>query len=94
MQGYYPESGGHARSHRRRWLVPHRRHRVSGFGQLSVHHHRKKDLLKTSAGKFVAPQPIENALKTSPYISNAMVVGDQCKFVVALLVPNPVTEVE
>jgi long-chain acyl-CoA synthetase len=52
---------------------------------------RKKDLLKTAAGKFVAPQPIENALKNSPYISNAMVVGDQRKFVVALLVPNPVT---
>jgi long-chain acyl-CoA synthetase len=50
---------------------------------------RKKDLLKTAAGKFVAPQPIENALKTSPYILNAMVVGDQRKFVVALLVPNP-----
>jgi long-chain acyl-CoA synthetase len=52
---------------------------------------RKKDLLKTAAGKFVAPQPIENALKTSPYILNAMVVGDQRKFVVALLVPNQVT---
>jgi long-chain acyl-CoA synthetase len=52
---------------------------------------RKKDLLKTAAGKFVAPQPIENALKTSPYILNAMVVGDQRKFVVALLVPNSVT---
>lgn len=52
---------------------------------------RKKDLLKTAAGKFVAPQPIENALKTSPYILNAMVVGDQRKFVVALIVPNPVT---
>jgi long-chain acyl-CoA synthetase len=52
---------------------------------------RKKDLLKTAAGKFVAPQPIENALKSSPYILNAMVVGDQRKFVVALLVPNPVT---
>jgi long-chain acyl-CoA synthetase len=52
---------------------------------------RKKDLLKTAAGKFVAPQPIENTLKTSPYILNAMVVGDQRKFVVALLVPNPVT---
>src|SRR5215469_1051044 len=52
---------------------------------------RKKDLLKTAAGKFIAPQPIENALKSSPYILNAMVVGDQRKFVVALLVPNPVT---
>ena len=52
---------------------------------------RKKDLLKTAAGKFVAPQPIENALKTSPYILNAMVVGDQRKFVVALLVPNHAT---
>jgi long-chain acyl-CoA synthetase len=52
---------------------------------------RKKDLLKTAAGKFVAPQPIENALKSSPYLLNAMVVGDQRKFVVALLVPNPVT---
>lgn len=52
---------------------------------------RKKDLLKTAAGKFVAPQPIENALKTSPYILNAMVVGDQRKFIVALIVPNQVT---
>jgi long-chain acyl-CoA synthetase len=49
---------------------------------------RKKDLLKTAAGKFVAPQPIENALKSSPYILNAMVVGDQRKFIVALIVPN------
>jgi long-chain acyl-CoA synthetase len=52
---------------------------------------RKKDMLKTAAGKFVAPQPIENALKTSPYILNAMVVGDKRKFIVALLVPNVAT---
>src|SRR6266513_1277841 len=52
---------------------------------------RKKDLIKTAAGKFVAPQPIENALKTSPYILNAMVVGDKRKFIVALVVPNPAT---
>jgi long-chain acyl-CoA synthetase len=52
---------------------------------------RKKDLLKTAAGKFVAPQPIENSMKTSPYILNAMVVGDHRKFIVALIVPNPVT---
>jgi len=49
---------------------------------------RKKDLLKTAGGKFVAPQPIENALKTSPFIVNAMVMGDKRKFVVALIVPN------
>jgi long-chain acyl-CoA synthetase len=52
---------------------------------------RKKDLIKTAAGKFVAPQPIENALKTSPYILNAMVVGDQRKFIVALIVVNAIT---
>lgn len=52
---------------------------------------RKKDLLKTAGGKFVAPQPIENVLKTSPYILNAMVIGDKRKFVAALIVPNPTT---
>ena len=49
---------------------------------------RKKELLKTAAGKFVAPAPIENTLKTSPYISNAIVVGDTRKFVSVLIVPN------
>jgi len=52
---------------------------------------RKKDLLKTAVGKFVAPQPIENSLKTSPYVLNAMVIGDKRKFVTALLVPNAAT---
>jgi len=52
---------------------------------------RKKDMLKTAGGKFVAPQPIENCLKASPYILNVMVVGDQRKFIVALIVPNLVT---
>ncbi|HEY2545874.1 MAG TPA: long-chain fatty acid--CoA ligase [Candidatus Acidoferrum sp.] len=52
---------------------------------------RKKDLIKTAAGKFVAPQPIENALKTSPFVLNAMVVGDKRKFISALIVPNTVT---
>jgi long-chain acyl-CoA synthetase len=49
---------------------------------------RKKELLKTAAGKFVAPAPIENLLKTSPFISNAIVVGDKRKFVSVLIVPN------
>jgi long-chain acyl-CoA synthetase len=49
---------------------------------------RKKDLIKTSGGKMIAPQPIENQLKQSPYIQNAVVVGDRRRFVAVLLVPN------
>lgn len=49
---------------------------------------RKKDLLKTAGGKFVAPQAIENLLKTSPYILSACVLGDRRKYVAALLVPD------
>ncbi len=47
---------------------------------------RKKDLLKTAGGKFVAPQPIENKLKLIPYVKSAVVLGDKRKFVSALLV--------
>ena len=49
---------------------------------------RKKDLLKTSGGKFIAPQFVENSLKTSKYISQIVVVGDKRKFPSALVVPN------
>ncbi|RFT16344.1 MAG: O-succinylbenzoic acid--CoA ligase [Candidatus Saccharicenans subterraneus] len=49
---------------------------------------RKKDILVTAGGKNVAPQPIENTLKSSPYIANAVVVGNHRKFVSALIVPD------
>ncbi|HKW89064.1 MAG TPA: long-chain fatty acid--CoA ligase [Candidatus Acidoferrales bacterium] len=49
---------------------------------------RKKELLKTAGGKYIAPAPIENVLKTSAFITNAMIVGDRRKFVSALIVPN------
>jgi long-chain acyl-CoA synthetase len=49
---------------------------------------RKKDLIKTAGGKYVAPQPIENELKRSPFIQNVVLVGDRQRFVAALLVPN------
>jgi long-chain acyl-CoA synthetase len=50
---------------------------------------RKKDLLVTSVGKKIAPQPIEAALKSSPHIAEALVLGDGQKFVAALIVPAP-----
>jgi long-chain acyl-CoA synthetase len=49
---------------------------------------RKKDILVTAGGKNVAPQPIENLLKTSKYISQAVLIGNSRKFISALVVPN------
>ncbi|MBS1766032.1 MAG: long-chain fatty acid--CoA ligase [Acidobacteria bacterium] len=49
---------------------------------------RKKELLVTSGGKKVAPQPIENALKDDKYIAQAVLLGDQRNFISALIVPN------
>lgn len=49
---------------------------------------RKKELFKTSGGKYVAPQPIENKLKESPYVEQVIVVGAEKKFVGALIVPS------
>jgi len=49
---------------------------------------RKKDLIITSGGKNVAPQPIENALKSDQYISQAVILGDAQHFIGALIVPD------
>ncbi|MCB9282769.1 MAG: long-chain fatty acid--CoA ligase [Lewinellaceae bacterium] len=63
------------------------------IGQM-VHHRflkitdRKKDIFKTSSGKFVAPQHIENKLHLSPFIDQCMIVGFRKPFVIALILPN------
>ncbi len=49
---------------------------------------RKKSLFKLSTGKYVAPQPIENALVNSGFIEQAVVVGNMHKYCAALIVPN------
>lgn len=49
---------------------------------------RKKELFKTSGGKYVAPLPIENRLKESMFVEQVMVVGAEKKFVGALLIPS------
>jgi long-chain acyl-CoA synthetase len=60
---------------------------IDADGYLSVTD-RKKELIKTSGGKFIAPQPIENSLKLSPLVGTPVVVGDKRKFVCALISPN------
>jgi long-chain acyl-CoA synthetase len=49
---------------------------------------RKKDLIKTSGGKYVAPLPIESQLESNRYVKSAVVIGDQRPYVVALIVPD------
>jgi long-chain acyl-CoA synthetase len=47
---------------------------------------RKKDLIITAGGKNIAPQNIENQLKFSPYINDAVIIGDRRKYLVAIIV--------
>ena len=49
---------------------------------------RKKDLIKTSGGKFIAPQPVENSLKHNALIAEAVVLGEKRKFPAVLIAPN------
>ena len=60
---------------------------VDGEGYLSITD-RKKELLKTSGGKMIAPQPIENKLKGHVLVAHAAVVGDKHKYLSVLISPN------
>jgi len=91
MQGYYhkPEETRAAISPEG-WLATGDIGRLDPDGYLTITD-RKKELLKTAGGKLIAPAPMENALKSSPYISSAAVVGDRRPYIAALIVPNFVT---
>jgi long-chain acyl-CoA synthetase len=60
---------------------------IDGDGFLNITD-RKKDLIKTSGGKFIAPQPIENVLKTNVLIAQAAVIGDKRKYASVILSPH------
>jgi long-chain acyl-CoA synthetase len=49
---------------------------------------RKKDLIKTSGGKFIAPQPIENSLKVNQYVASSALLGDKRRFPAVLIIPS------
>ncbi|MBL8002436.1 MAG: long-chain fatty acid--CoA ligase [Flavobacteriales bacterium] len=60
---------------------------ITGEGFLRITD-RKKEIFKTSGGKYVAPQAIENKLKASRFIEQVMVIGENRRFPAALIVPN------
>jgi long-chain acyl-CoA synthetase len=60
---------------------------VDADGYLSVTD-RKKELIKTSGGKFIAPQPIENSLKLNPLVATSAIIGDRRKFAFVIVSPN------
>ena len=87
MVGYYNKPEETAEVLRDGWLHTGDVGTIDADGYLSITD-RKKDILVTSGGKKIAPQPIESILKRSPLIAEAVVLGDRRKFASALIVPD------
>jgi long-chain acyl-CoA synthetase len=87
MSGYYNNEAATAEVMRDGWFCTGDVGRFDEHGCLVITD-RKKELLKTSGGKMIAPQPIENLMRADRFIAQAMVVGDRRHFVSALIVPD------
>jgi long-chain acyl-CoA synthetase len=88
MKGYYNKPDETAKVIQDGWFCTGDIGEIDAEGFLKITD-RKKDLFKTSGGKYIAPGPIELRLKLSPRVLNAVVIGDRRKFPSALIVPAP-----
>ncbi len=87
MQGYYRKPDATASVIKQGWFYTGDIGHLDQKGRLSITD-RKKDLIKTSGGKFVAPQKLEGLFCANPHISQAFVYGDRQPYCVALIVPK------
>ena len=87
MKGYYKDLESTERTLKDGWFHTGDIGEVSPEGYLRITD-RKKDLIKTAGGKYVAPQRLENLLKANRFISQVHIHGDQKKYIVALLTLN------
>jgi long-chain acyl-CoA synthetase len=87
MTGYYNKPDATSEVIKDGWLHTGDIGALDADGYLSITD-RKKDLLVTSGGKKIAPQPLESALKQSPLIAEAVVLGDRRRYASALIVPD------
>ncbi|MCK6600387.1 MAG: long-chain fatty acid--CoA ligase [Bacteroidetes bacterium] len=87
MRGYYNKPEATAEVIRDGWFHTGDIGHLDADGFLYITD-RKKEIFKTSGGKYIAPQPIENELKSSRFIEQAMVIGEGHKFPAAFIVPS------
>ncbi len=87
MKGYYKKPEETAKVIQDGWLKTGDAGKMNDSGILTITD-RIKDLMKTSGGKYVAPQPVESLLTNDNFIENAILIGDDKPYVTALLVPN------